>query len=270
MPHDLGAFHVIVNVPEFVVRVVENGAVVHETRVVVGKPTNQTPTFSNAISYLIVNPYWNVPTSIVSKEMLPEIQADPYGYFAVRAIRCSPASVAGCGRSIRASSTGNRSIRAPCRSARSPATTMRSAGSSSCFRISIRSICTTRRRSGSSSATVRALSHGCVRVQNPLDFADALLHRAAPTWNSEATSKALWRSGAAGQPGHAGSGASRLLHDVGRCRRHAAPFRRHLRLRQRDGSAVSDVSGRPSDCPSFAVISLPRRNSAIRQILIPG
>jgi len=153
MPRDLGAFHVVVNVPEFMVRVVENGSVVHETRVVVGKPTNRTPTFSSAISYLIVNPYWNVPTSIVSKEMLPEIQADPYGYFARQGYQVFARIGGRMRRSTRTISTGTRSIRARCRSGRCRATTMHSAASSSCFRISIRSTCTTRRRSGFSSAT---------------------------------------------------------------------------------------------------------------------
>ena len=41
MPRELGAFHVFVNVPEFMVRVVDQGEVVHETRVVVGKPENR-------------------------------------------------------------------------------------------------------------------------------------------------------------------------------------------------------------------------------------
>ena len=61
MPRDLGDFHVTVNVPEFMVRVVDDGSVVHETRVVVGTPKNRTPTFSHVMDHVIVNPYWNVP-----------------------------------------------------------------------------------------------------------------------------------------------------------------------------------------------------------------
>jgi len=74
------------------VRVVEDGSVVHrDPGLIVGKPTNRTPTFSNAISYLIGQSLLERPTSIVSKEMLPEIQADPYGY-------CRPAGLSGlCG-----------------------------------------------------------------------------------------------------------------------------------------------------------------------------
>jgi L,D-transpeptidase YcbB len=81
LPRDLGAFHVMVNVPEFRLRILKDDRPVHDTRVIVGTPKNPTPTFSNEIDHLIVNPYWNVPASILTKEMLPEIQRDPY-YFA--------------------------------------------------------------------------------------------------------------------------------------------------------------------------------------------
>jgi L,D-transpeptidase YcbB len=82
LPRDLGAFHVMVNVPEFRLRIVRDDKPVHDTRVIVGTPRNPTPTFSNAIDHLVVNPFWNVPASILTQEMLPEIRQDPYGYFA--------------------------------------------------------------------------------------------------------------------------------------------------------------------------------------------
>jgi L,D-transpeptidase YcbB len=81
MPRDLGNDHVFVNIPEFMVHVIRNGVKVHEARVVVGKTSNRTPVFSDEMEYLVVNPYWHVPESIKIKEMLPEIQADPSGYF---------------------------------------------------------------------------------------------------------------------------------------------------------------------------------------------
>ena len=68
MPRDLSRDYVLVNVPEFMVRVYRHGTQVHEARVVVGKVTNQTPIFSGEMQYLVVNPYWNVPESIKIKE----------------------------------------------------------------------------------------------------------------------------------------------------------------------------------------------------------
>ena len=74
MPRDLGSFYVRVNIPNFNVEIHENGTVIHDTRIVVGKTTNQTPIFSDEIEHVIVNPVWNVPASIALKEMLPTIR----------------------------------------------------------------------------------------------------------------------------------------------------------------------------------------------------
>jgi murein L,D-transpeptidase YcbB/YkuD len=71
LPHDLGAFYVTVNIPEFTLRVVEEGTPIHTTRVVVGKPDKQTPVFSDEMEEIVFNPYWNVPNSIKNEEIAP-------------------------------------------------------------------------------------------------------------------------------------------------------------------------------------------------------
>ncbi|MGC2410229.1 MAG: L,D-transpeptidase family protein [Methyloceanibacter sp.] len=71
LPHDLGSYYVNVNVPEFVLRVVDEGKIVHTTRVVVGKPDKQTPIFSNEMQEVVFNPFWNVPNSIKTEEIRP-------------------------------------------------------------------------------------------------------------------------------------------------------------------------------------------------------
>ncbi|SHO67516.1 Murein L,D-transpeptidase YcbB/YkuD [Pseudoxanthobacter soli DSM 19599] len=81
LPRDLGRFHVWVDIPGYDLAVVRDGERTFHTRVVVGRDTNQTPTFSSAINNIVVNPYWNVPVSIVTKEMLKQIKANP-GYLA--------------------------------------------------------------------------------------------------------------------------------------------------------------------------------------------
>lgn len=184
MPRDLGAFHVTVNVPEFMVRVVENGAVVHETRVVVGKPTNRTPSFSSAISYLIVNPYWNVPTSILSKEMLPEIQADPYGYFARQGYQVF-ARVGGRMRQVNPGMINWYAVNPHSVQIRQVPGDDNALGRIKFMFPNQHSVYlhdTPSKRLFERDS--RAFSHGCVRVENPLDFADVLLSRAAPDWNS--------------------------------------------------------------------------------------
>ena len=71
LPHDLGPFYVTVNIPEFTLRVVEEGKPILTTRVVVGKPDKQTPVFSDEMEELVFNPYWNVPNSIKNEEIAP-------------------------------------------------------------------------------------------------------------------------------------------------------------------------------------------------------
>ena len=71
LPHDLGSFYVTVNIPEFTLRVVEEGAPIHTARVVVGKPGNQTPVINDEMEEIVFNPYWNVPTSIKNEEIAP-------------------------------------------------------------------------------------------------------------------------------------------------------------------------------------------------------
>jgi L,D-transpeptidase YcbB len=73
LPHDLGAFYVIVNVPEFTLRVVKDDETIHTARVVVGEADKQTPVFSDEMRTVVFNPYWNVPNSIKTEEIRPYI-----------------------------------------------------------------------------------------------------------------------------------------------------------------------------------------------------
>jgi murein L,D-transpeptidase YcbB/YkuD len=72
LPRDMGENRVEVNIPDFELAVVRGGQVAHRTRVIVGKEGTPTPIFSNAMREIIVNPSWYVPKSIVEKEMLPK------------------------------------------------------------------------------------------------------------------------------------------------------------------------------------------------------
>ncbi len=185
MPRDLGAFHIMVNVPEFMVRVFDNGSVVHETRVIVGKPTNPTPIFSNAVSYLIVNPYWNVPASIISKEMLPEIRNDPYGYFARQGYEVF-VRVGGRMQQVDPRWVDWYSINPRLVQIRQIPGDFNALGRIKFMFPNQHSVYLHDTPSKSLfKRDRRAFSHGCVRVENPLDFADVLLAVAAPKWNSK-------------------------------------------------------------------------------------
>ncbi len=76
-PHDLGKTYVVVNLPDFTLRVINDGKQVWMTRIVDGKPNMPTPIMSAEMKYITVNPTWNVPPSIVAREYMPALQQDP-------------------------------------------------------------------------------------------------------------------------------------------------------------------------------------------------
>lgn len=77
LPRDLGEAYVMVNIPEFLVRIYQSGHEIHETRVVVGKPETPTPLLTREMQYIVVNPAWNIPPSIARNEMMPLLRSDP-------------------------------------------------------------------------------------------------------------------------------------------------------------------------------------------------
>jgi L,D-transpeptidase YcbB len=77
MPHDIGKDYVIVNLPDYTLRVFHDGHQVWMTRIVTGKPTMATPIMTAEMKYITVNPTWNVPPSIVTREYLPALAQDP-------------------------------------------------------------------------------------------------------------------------------------------------------------------------------------------------
>ncbi|HEX5930330.1 MAG TPA: L,D-transpeptidase family protein [Methyloceanibacter sp.] len=81
LPRDLGTFHVTVNIPEFMLRLVKDEAPVYATRVVVGKPRTQTPIFSDEMQTVVFGPYWHVPASIKVDEIRPYLRQEASWFF---------------------------------------------------------------------------------------------------------------------------------------------------------------------------------------------
>jgi len=86
IPRDLGNRYVLVNIADFKLSVIENLHRMLEMRVVVGRPYRRTPVFSAKMTYMVINPYWNIPTSLVFKDLLPKIQKNP-NYLAQQGIK---------------------------------------------------------------------------------------------------------------------------------------------------------------------------------------
>jgi murein L,D-transpeptidase YcbB/YkuD len=77
LPDDLGARHLLVNVPAFYMAAREGGKPVLEMKVIVGKPEHATPIFSDVMETVVFSPYWNVPDSIAEGETAPSAARDP-------------------------------------------------------------------------------------------------------------------------------------------------------------------------------------------------
>lgn len=177
MPRDLSQDYVFVNIPEFKVRVIRHGLQVHEARVVVGKVANQTPVFTGEMQYLVVNPYWHIPESIKVKEMLPQIQADPAGYFARHGYEVTwdgqlidPTRVIWDENAVKA--VGIRQVPGEANALGNIKFMFPNKHAVYLHDTPLRSLF---------NRDVRAFSHGCVRVDDPMAFADAVL-QGDPDW----------------------------------------------------------------------------------------
>ncbi|WP_243374683.1 L,D-transpeptidase family protein [Microvirga solisilvae] len=159
LPEDLGERHILVNVPEFRLQLMEDGKATHEARVIVGKEQSQTPIFSEEMKYLVVNPSWTIPPSIMKKEILPALASDPdyaarKGYRIIRrgntiSVQQPPGERNALGfvkfmfpnqHAVYLHDTPNRNL---------------------------------------FSASKRAFSHGCVRVDKPFELAEAVMGEGA-------------------------------------------------------------------------------------------
>ncbi|MBN2767812.1 MAG: L,D-transpeptidase family protein [Campylobacterales bacterium] len=70
-------YHVIINIPDFMLYFMDGKQVKKQMRVIVGDKKHPTPVFGSKVAYIVLNPYWNVPDSIIQKEFIPKMLKDP-------------------------------------------------------------------------------------------------------------------------------------------------------------------------------------------------
>ena len=185
LPNELGARHVQVNVPEFMVRVVEDGKTAFEERIVVGKPRHATPSFSDEISLVVFNPYWNVPFSIMKNEIAPIARRDP-GYLS----RLNINVVWRGGRTVDPYQVDWSEVDlSKVRLRQSPGSNNALGEVKFMFpnKHSVYLHDTPSKHLFSQSQ--RAFSHGCMRVRNPRKFAEALMR--VQGWDNAAIARAI-------------------------------------------------------------------------------
>lgn len=190
MPDDLGDRHFLVNIPYYHLIARESGKPVMDIRVVVGKPGNNTPIFSEDMETVVFSPYWNIPDTIAENETAPAVARDP-NYLARQGIEI-----------LRVSSSGTQTLNPSDVKWDDPE--------------SLKGLAF-RQRPGSSNALGhvkflfpnqynvylhdtpadalfakpgRAFSHGCIRVEEPETLAKYVL-KGYPEWTDENISAAM-------------------------------------------------------------------------------
>jgi len=76
LPQDLGEEYILVNIAGYYMDVVQSGHTIMQQRVIVGRPYRQTPVFTGNMTYLVLNPSWEVPNSLAVQDQLPQIRQD--------------------------------------------------------------------------------------------------------------------------------------------------------------------------------------------------
>ncbi|ASQ91213.1 murein L,D-transpeptidase [Prosthecochloris sp. GSB1] len=164
---------VLVNIAGFTVQYVENGQYTWGSRVIVGEPFWKTPVFKAEMQYIIFNPSWNVPPGITRKETLPAVRKDP-GYLARQNLQVIDRS----GRVVdpysvnwSAYSSGSLPYRF-----RQPPGSGNALGRVK-FMFPNKHLVYLHDTPGKHlfGRSERAFSHGCIRLQNPLELARILL-----------------------------------------------------------------------------------------------
>ena len=164
-PRDMGQLRVEVNVPEYTLHVMDGDDEVQRTRVIVGKPDTPTPIFSNQIRYLLVNPAWHVPDSIIKKEMEPHLAGDP-DYLTKRGFKVTK--------------VGNRLV------VEQPPGEKNALGHILFMFPNEHAVYLHDTPSRGLFATNRrAYSHGCVRVEGPARLAELVMGGAARGWSAQ-------------------------------------------------------------------------------------
>lgn len=172
MPPQQDSTYVLVNIPEYRLRIFEQGKVVMQMNVIVGSSANNTVIFNGNLKYVVFSPYWNVPESIVRNEIMPAMKRNP-NYIAqhnmeitktsggLPQVRQKPGASNALGRvkflfpnnfSIYLHDTPNRNL---------------------------------------FTQTNRGLSHGCIRIAEPKNFASFLL-RDQPSYTSSAIDSLMY------------------------------------------------------------------------------
>ena len=176
LPRDLGKTYVMVNIPDYSLKVVHDRHEQWRTRIVAGKPQTPTPLLTASMDTVLVNPSWHVPQSIIKNELLPRYGRDPNIF-------------ARMGLEVKRQPDGTLNVTQP-PGARNALGRIKFNFSN---KFSVYLHDTPQKQLFA--ADKRAFSHGCMRVENPTKFGEIMLHlaMAGPTPNAQQLSDLFGR-----------------------------------------------------------------------------
>ncbi len=156
LPRDLGRTYVMINIPDYTLRVVRDNGIVWRTKIVVGKPQTPTPLLTANMDHVLVNPSWYVPQSIIQNELLPQYEKDPRVFDRM-------------GLEVRKGADGHINVVQPPGAANALGHIKFAFPNK--YQVYLHD--TPERRLFA--ADERAFSHGCMRVENPTKFGEVIL-----------------------------------------------------------------------------------------------
>lgn len=168
-----GPRHIWVNLTDFTAKIVDHGRVTFTTRSVIGAngADRQSPEFSDQMEYMVINPTWNVPRSITTKEYLPMMQQNPNAAGHLNIIDSRGRVVPRSAINFAAYTARNFPF-----AMKQPPSDGNALGLVKFMFPNVYNIYLHDTPSKSLfEREVRAFSHGCIRLSDPFDFAYALL-----------------------------------------------------------------------------------------------
>ncbi|HEY0224600.1 MAG TPA: L,D-transpeptidase family protein [Pseudolabrys sp.] len=167
LPRDLGKTYVMVNIPDYTLKVVRDNGVVWRTKIVAGKPQTPTPLLTAPMQEIIVNPSWYVPQSIIQNELLPQYASDPQIFDRM-------------GLEVKRGPDGNINVVQP------PGAANALGRIKFAFPNKFQVYLHDTPEKKLFAPEKRAFSHGCMRVEDPTKFGEVMLHlaMAGPTPDS--------------------------------------------------------------------------------------
>ncbi|MCK7596418.1 L,D-transpeptidase family protein [Microbulbifer sp. CAU 1566] len=185
MPKDLGPRYILVNIPEYTLRLMEGEREQYRMRVVVGKTKHATPLLTTRLTRVVFNPTWTVPRNIAVRELLPKGTANlaAGGY---RLVNNRGKSVPFSGGNLRALRLGSVALQ-------------QRGGEGNAlgrFKFIIPNqqaiFLHDTQRKELFKRNQRAFSHGCIRLEKPQEFAEIVLANQNPKrgqWDAERLSR---------------------------------------------------------------------------------